>query len=227
MTDSLRILLIEDEARVADLLVRGLTEEGHTVVVASTLADARERLSEAVSYDLLLVDRMLPDGDGLHLVRQQRAAGDATPMLVLTARDEVRDRVEGLHGGADDYLAKPFDFSELVARIAAIYRRTRPAERMQCGGLTVDTRSLRVHRDGVEIRLTAQEYRLLAFLMENRGRVVSRSKILEAVWDTTNDPGTNVVEVYVSYLRTKIDRGHDHKLLHTVRGLGYMLEAAD
>jgi DNA-binding response OmpR family regulator len=224
VTDTLRILLIEDEARIADLLVRGLQEEGHSVRVAGTLAQARKALAEPVPFDVMVVDRMLPDGDGLQLVRTRRAGGDTTPILVLTARDNVKDRVDGLHGGADDYLAKPFDFSELLARIGAICRRSRPAEVMQCGDLIVDTMSLRVHRNGIEIRLTAQEYRFLAYLMENRGRVVSRTKILEAVWQTSNDPGTNVVEVYMSYLRTKIDRGHERKLLHTVRGLGYLLE---
>lgn len=221
----MRILVVEDERGIASLLERGLSEEGHGVIRAADLASAREALA-LHTVDLLLVDRMLPDGDGLDLVRELRRQGDERPALCLTARDRVDERVEGLYGGADDYLVKPFAFDELLARIAALARRTGTlAGRMEIGDLVVDTEALRVWRAGRELRLTALEFKLLRYLAEHAGRVVSRARLLEAVWDLHHDPGTNVVDVYVSYLRAKLDKGFDTPLLHTVRGLGYVLEA--
>ena len=218
----MRILVVEDERKIAGFLERGLSEEGHRVEVASDLASARRRLSEG--WDLLLVDRMLPDGDGLQLIRELRRDGDQTPTICLTARDRVDERVEGLTGGADDYLVKPFAFEELLARIGAVSRRGGGAERIEIADLVIDLPGRRVFRSGTEIKLTAREFELLRYLAERPGRVISRTRLLEAVWDTTHDPGTNVVDVYVSYLRGKVDKDFDPPLIHTVRGVGYVLE---
>ena len=176
--------------------------------------------------DALIVDRGLPDGDGLQLVRELRQRKDTRPALILTARDALDDRVEGLYGGADDYIVKPFVIGELVARLAAVSRRagTVQSGRIEVGDLVVDTEALRVWRGSDEIGLTAQEFRLLRYLAEHRGRVLPRTRILEAVWDLQDDPGSNVVDVYVSYLRAKVDKGRSEPLIHTVRGLGYVLE---
>jgi len=222
----MHILVIEDDSGIASLLTRGLGEEGHTTSLVGDLAAAREHL-ELRFADAVICDRTLPDGDGLELVRAMRASGDGRPVLVLTARDGVDDRVEGLYGGADDYLTKPFVFDELLARLVAITRRAgaAPTGRIEIGDLVVDTEALRVWRGDDEIRLTALEFRLLRHLAEHRGRVQTRTRLLEAVWDLQDDPGSNVVDVYISYLRNKIDRGHDTPLLRTVRGVGYVLEA--
>jgi len=219
----MRILLIEDERKIASFLERGLTEEGHRVEVVADLASARLNAT-AEDWDLLLVDRMLPDGDGLSLVRELRRKGIRTPAICLTAKDRVEERVEGLFGGADDYLVKPFAFDELIARIAAVTRRAAGAAHIDIGDLAIDVPARRVYRGEVELRLTALEFDLLRYLAENKGRVLSRTRLLEAVWDTTHDPRTNVVDVYISYLRAKIDKGFDRPLLHTVRGVGYVLE---
>jgi len=219
----MRILVIEDERKIAGFLERGLTAEGHRVDVARDLAAARFAVSED-AYDLVLVDRMLPDGDGMSVVRELRRAGDRTPAICLTARDRVEERVEGLYGGADDYLAKPFEFDELLARIAAVTRRSPQVDRMEVGDLVIDVAGRRVVRGGREVRLTAQEFDLLRYMAENKGRVLSRTRILDAVWSVTHDPRTNVVDVYVSYLRAKVDKGFARPLIHTVRGAGYVLE---
>lgn len=220
----MRVLVVEDEPKIAGFLRRGLEDEGHRVDVAEDLATARSLL-EFSEFDLLLVDRMLPDGDGLSLIRSIRRSGDRTPTICLTARDRVEERVEGLYGGADDYLVKPFAFDELLARIAAVRRRAPVADRIEVGDLVIDVLARKVWRNDVEIRLTTREFDLLRYLAENAGRVMSRTRLLEAVWDTMHDPATNVVEVYVSYLRAKIDKGFEPPLLHTVRGVGYVLEA--
>lgn len=220
----MRILVIEDESKIAGFLQRGLTAEGHRVDVVRDLAAARTATHDE-QYDLLLVDRMLPDGDGLTVVRELRRADNHTPAICLTARDRVQERVEGLYGGADDYLVKPFEFEELLARIAAVTRRTPQVDRMEIGDLVIDVAARRVHRGQREVRLTAQEFALLRYLAENGGRVLSRTRILDAVWGVTHDPRTNVVDVYVSYLRAKLDKGSDCPLIHTVRGAGYVLEA--
>ncbi len=220
----MRILLVEDDPRIGRFLERGLREEGNHVTLVTDLAQARTKVEEA--WDVWVVDRMLPDGDGLTLVREARRAGNRTPALCLTARDRVDERVEGLHGGADDYILKPFSFEELLARIAAVTRRTRAhPEELVVADLLIDLAGHRVHRGEAEIKLTAREFELLRYLAERPGRVVSRTRLLEAVWDTSHDPGTNVVDVYVSYLRAKIDKGFEPPLLHTVRGVGYVLEA--
>ncbi|QDG53856.1 response regulator transcription factor [Persicimonas caeni] len=219
----MRILVIEDEPKIAGFLERGLTEEGHRVDVVEDLAQAR-LAAKVDEYDLLLVDRMLPDGDGLTVVREMRRRDDHTPAICLTARDRVDEKVEGLYGGADDYLVKPFEFDELLARIAAVTRRTPMGERIEVGELAIDVPARRVYRAGQEVQLTAQEFDLLRYLAEHRGQVLSRTRILDAVWDMTHDPRTNVVDVYISYLRAKIDKDFDYPLIHTVRGVGYVLE---
>jgi len=222
----MRILVVEDEPKIAAFLQRGLREEGHRVEVVGTLAAARAAV-DAATFDLLLVDRLLPDGDGLSLVRELRQRRRAVPSICLTARDRVADRVEGLHGGADDYVVKPFSFDELLARITAVTRRLPGRERLAVADLAIDVPARRVTRAGVELRLTAREFELLRFLAERAGRVVERATLLQEVWETSHDPGTNVVEVYVSYLRSKVDKGFDRPLVHTVRGVGYVLEARD
>lgn len=219
----MRILVVEDERKIAGFLSRGLGEEGHRVDVAVDLAAARSAV-DAADYDLLLVDRMLPDGDGLSLVRELRRRKIDLPAICLTARDRVEERVEGLSGGADDYLVKPFAFEELLARIAAVTRRRPGTDVIEVADLRIDPRARRVYRADRELRLTAREFDLLRYLAENTGRVLSRTRLLEAVWDTTHDPGTNTVDVYVSYLRAKVDKGVSRPLLHTVRGVGYVLE---
>ncbi|MDP2310643.1 MAG: response regulator transcription factor [Pseudomonadota bacterium] len=219
----MKILVVEDERKIAGFLSRGLGEEGHRVDVAVDLAAARSAV-DAADYDLLLVDRMLPDGDGLSLVRELRRRKIDIPAICLTARDRVEERVEGLSGGADDYLVKPFAFEELLARISAVTRRRPGTDVIEVADLEIDPGARRVHRAEREIRLTAREFDLLRYLAENTGRVLSRTRLLEAVWDTTHDPGTNTVDVYVSYLRAKVDKGASRPLIHTVRGVGYVLE---
>ena len=219
----MRILIVEDERKIAQFLARGLEDEGHRVATAGDLASAKQQL--ATEWDLWIVDRMLPDGDGLSLIRDRRRAGDKTPAICLTARDRVEERVEALYGGADDYVLKPFAFDELLARIAAVTRRGAGRERIEIADLVVDLPARRVWRGDTEIKLTVREFDLLRYLAEHPGRVLSRTRLLEAVWDTTHDPQTNVVDVYVSYLRAKIDKGFEPALIHTVRGVGYVLEA--
>ena len=222
----MHLLLIEDEPRLADLLRRALTEEGHQVSVVGTVAAGQAVLDDdGAEVELLLVDRMLPDGDGLDLVRALRARGDRRPALCLTARDRVDERVEGLHGGADDYLGKPFALEELVARVNALSRRAAaPEPGRTAGDLRLDLGALRAWRGERELRLTAQEFKLLRYLAEHLGRVIPKARLLRAVWELNHDPGTNLVEVYISYLRAKVDKGHPRPLIHTVRGLGYVLE---
>jgi DNA-binding response OmpR family regulator len=219
----MRVLVIEDEPKIAGFLERGLEGEGHRVAVVDDLASARIAVQED-TFDLILVDRMLPDGDGLTIVRELRRAGSRTPAICLSARDRVEERVEGLYGGADDYLVKPFELDELLARIAAVTRRAPAADRLEVADLVIDVAGHRAFRGTTEIHLTAQEFALLRYLAEHRGRVLSRTRILDAVWGVTHDPRTNVVDVYVSYLRAKIDKGYERPLIHTVRGAGYVLE---
>jgi DNA-binding response OmpR family regulator len=222
---NVRVLVLEDERKIAGFISRGLREEGHLVEVVEDLAAARRVVGNG-TWDLLLVDRMLPDGDGLSLVRELRREGNPVPAICITARDRVDERVEGLHGGADDYLVKPFAFDELLARMAAVTRRAgHGGARIVVGDLVVDIDRHRVERAGQEIALTAQEFSLLRYLAENAGRVLSRTRLLEHVWDMHHDPGTNVVDVYVGYLRKKVDKGFEQPLIHTIRGVGYLLEA--
>lgn len=222
----MRILVVEDEASIASFVARGLEEEGHAVSVAGSLAEAWEALALG-DPELLVIDRGLPDGEGLGLVQRLRARGDERPVLMLTARDALTDRVEGLREGADDYLTKPFAFEELLARIAAVSRRVGSAQhtpRVQVGPLTIDLERLRVFLGGDELHLTAQEFKLLRALAEHRGHVLSRTRLLERVWDLHHDPGSNVVDVYISYLRRKLAEAGCPEVIHTVRGRGWVLE---
>ncbi len=222
----MRVLLIEDDRRIATFLLRGLAEEGHVVALAEDLAAARAQLGTE-TWDLLLVDRMLPDGDGLSLIQTLRRAGNNTPSICLTARDRTEEKVAGLYGGADDYIVKPFDFEELLARMASVLRRSGRADRLEVADLVLDVPGRRAWRSDQLLRLTAKEFDLLRYLAEHRGRVVSRTRLLDAVWDTTHDPGTNVVDVYISYLRAKVDKGFTPALIHTVRGVGYVLDESE
>jgi two-component system OmpR family response regulator len=221
------ILLIEDDRAAAAYLAKGLTESGHAVDRA---ADGEDGLHLALTgqYDILIVDRMLPKRDGLTVVRMLRADGSATPVLVLSALGEVDDRVEGLRAGGDDYLVKPYAFSELLARLDALVRRHRaPAEipqRLRVADLELDLVSHRVTRGGKLIRLQPREQRLLEYLMRHAGQVVTRTMLLEQVWDLHFDPQTNVIDTQMSRLRSKIDKDFDRALLHTVRGIGYKLD---
>jgi DNA-binding response OmpR family regulator len=219
----MRILVVEDERKIGSFLQRGLEDEGHRVDLVTDLAAARLAVG-ITDHDLILADRMLPDGDGLSLIRDLRRKGVTTPAICLTARDRIEERVEGLYGGADDYIVKPFSFDELLARMTAVLRRKPTAGDLVVGDLRMDVPARRVTRSGQDIRLTAREFDLLRYLAENAGRVLSRTRLLEAVWETTHDPGTNTVDVYVSYLRAKIDKGQAEPMLHTVRGVGYVLE---
>ena len=223
-----RLLVVEDEARMAVLLRRGLTEEGYAVDVAG---DGPEGLwmAQATDYDTIILDVMLPGMDGLEVCRQLRADSRWAPVLVLTARDSVPDRIRGLDAGADDYLIKPFAFGELAARVRALVRRgaaARPAV-LRVGDLALDPATRAASRGGVPIDLTAKEYALLELFMRHPGQVLTRSRILDHVWDIAFDPTSNVVDQYVGYLRRKIDRPWDRNDLQTVRGSGYRLRAAD
>jgi DNA-binding response OmpR family regulator len=220
-----KLLLVEDDPRVAGFLRRGLEAEGYVVDVAGNGRDglARARTQE---YGLIILDRMLPQLDGLELCRRLRAERCESLVLMLTARDALPDKVEGLQSGADDYLTKPFAFDELLARVVALLRRgrSRPApEVLRVGDLTLDPASRRAIRDGREIPLTVREFALLRYLMANAGTVVSRARLLSDVWRYDFDPGTKLVDVYVRYLRQKIDAGAAKPLIHTVRGFGYMI----
>jgi two-component system OmpR family response regulator len=220
----MRALVVEDESKMAALLRRGLQEEGYAVDVASTGEDGSWLGSEN-DYDVILLDVMLPDTDGFEVCRRLRAADRWAPILMLTARDGVRDRVAGLDAGADDYLTKPFSFDELFARVRALLRRG-PSERppiLVNGDLRLDPAARRVSRGETEIDLTQKEFSLLELFMRRPGEVLSRTRILEHVWDFAYEGDSNVVDVYVRYLREKIDRPFGRKTLETVRGAGYRL----
>ncbi len=223
----MRILVVEDDDETAAYVAKALTENGHTVDRAP---DGRDGLFLATSgdYDALVVDRMLPSLDGLALIKALRAANLTTPVLILSALGQVDDRVEGLRAGGDDYLVKPFAFSELLARLEAIVRRrTAPAvaSELRVGDLEMDLLSRRVQRGGQAIELQPREFKLLEYLMRHAGRAVTRTMLLEGVWDYHFDPQTNVIDVHISRQRQKIDKGFDRPLLHTVRGVGYTLRA--
>ncbi|EIC21680.1 response regulator transcription factor [Thiorhodovibrio frisius] len=226
----MRVLLVEDDVQLGAYLKKALAEIGALVDVAE---DGREGLLMAASseYDLLLLDRLLPQVDGLTILRTLRASGDRTPVLILSALGDVDDRVEGLRAGGDDYLVKPPVFSELQARIEALMRRTSPAEaastRLRLGDLEMDLLAREVTRAGERIALQPREFRLLEYLLRHAGQVVTRTMLLEHVWDYHFDPQTNVIDVHVSRLRGKIDKGFAYSLLHTVRGAGYVMRAPD
>jgi two-component system OmpR family response regulator len=221
----MRILVIEDDRDAAAYLVKGLSESGH---VADLATDGEEGLALAREnvHDVLIVDRMLPKLDGLSIIRTLRAEGNGTPVLVLSALGDVDERVKGLRAGGDDYLAKPYAFAELLARIEGLIRRKgqEPAQtKLKASGLEMDLLSRTVTRDGTSILLQPREFKLLEYLMRNAGHVVTRTMLLENVWDYHFDPQTNVIDVHVSRLRSKIDKGFDKPILETVRGAGYMI----
>ncbi len=220
----MKILVVEDEERVAHFIQKGLKEEGHAVDVAHDGEDG-EFLAEVNDYDLIILDLMLPKKNGITVCRELRARGVNTPVLMLTARDAVEDKVRGLDAGADDYLVKPFDFAELLARVRALLRRQSESKSpvLKVADLELDPISRRVTRAGKPIRLTTKEYALLEYLMRNAGKVLSRTLIGEHVWDMNFDPESNVIDVYISHLRRKIDKGFEPPLLHTIRGQGYLL----
>jgi heavy metal response regulator len=222
----MRILLVEDEPDAARILAKGLRRQKYAVDVAAD-GEAAEHEASVNDYDLIILDVMLPRKDGFEVCRELRAAGSAVPVLMLTARDTVRDRIAGLDIGADDYLTKPFDFHELLARVRALLRRgqaLRP-ERIEVSDLTIDTRAHLVERAGRKIELTGKEYALLEYLARRVGELVSRAEIGEHVWDVNFDPFSNLIEVYIQRLRRKIDDGHRLKLIRTLRGEGYLLVA--
>lgn len=223
----MRVLVIEDDAEAAAFLVKALKESGH---VADHVSDGESglALAETESHEVLIVDRMLPKRDGLSLISALRSSGVQTPALILSALGEVDDRVKGLRAGGDDYLTKPYSFSELLARIEALARRSTPEEtstRYTVGDLELDRLTHKVTRGGQTILLQPREFRLLEYLMKHAGRVVTRTMLLEHVWDYHFDPQTNVIDVHISRLRGKIDKEFDQPLLHTVRGVGYTIRA--
>jgi DNA-binding response OmpR family regulator len=220
-----KILLVEDDARVASFIKRGLEAEGHVVDAAATVEDALG-LARLAAYPLVVLDRMLPDGDGLEVCRALRRNRFAGAILMLTAKDVIQDRVDGLQAGADDYLVKPFAFDELIARVDALLRRAEKplaAAVLRVGDLILDRDSKRVRRGDRDIALTAKEFALLSYLMSSPGVVLSRARLLDNVWNVNHDPGTKVVDVYVRYLRRKIDAAGEPPMIQTVRGFGYAI----
>ncbi|HEY7392366.1 MAG TPA: response regulator transcription factor [Bryobacteraceae bacterium] len=221
----MRILVVEDEKRIADFLSRGLQGAGYAVDAASTGAAALECI-HATDYDLIVLDLMLPDMDGLNVMERIRKPGP--PVLILSARSALDDRVKGLELGADDYLVKPFAFVELLARVRALLRRGQPApEKLQVADLALDCIRRKVNRAGENIELAPKEFGILEYMMRNKGRPLSRTMIVEHVWDMDYDGLTNIVDVYIRHLRSKIDDRFPQKLIQTVRGIGYMIEAPD
>ena len=223
----MRILVVEDERSIADLLERGLTAEGYAVTCAHDGADG-ERRALSGDFDLVLLDILLPERDGLEVLRTIRAGRPELPVIMLTAKGEIEDKVEGLDLGADDYMSKPFALDELLARIRAQLRMPRQAQAsaLEAGDITLDFKTRRVERAGTDVHLTAREFDLLAYLMRHQGQVLSRSQILNAVWGYDFDPGTNVLEVYVGYLRRKLTGENGDGPIETVRGAGYRLLSA-
>ncbi|MFO0973892.1 MAG: response regulator transcription factor [Phycisphaerae bacterium] len=220
----MRALLVEDDSGVADFVGRGLRESSLQVDVAH---DGHRGMAMALaeSYDVIVLDLMLPGRDGFSILRELRERGDATPVICLTARDAVDDRVRGLDLGADDYLPKPFTFAELLARVRALIRRRSgaPLGPLIVGDLTIDTLTHQVQRGGRRIDLSAREFALLEYLARHAGQVVSRAMLLDKVWDMQIDPLTNVVDVHINRLRKKVDHGFDSPLIHTIRGVGYVV----
>lgn len=221
----MRILIVEDETKVAGFIKKGLEEETYAADVAY---DGEEglHLGAEGQYDLIILDIMLPKLDGLEVLSQLRAQGKDIPIILLTAKDAVDDRVTGLNKGADDYLTKPFAFSELLARVRVLLRRGKAEVKtiLQIADLTLDLVSHKVDRGGDEIELTGKEYSLLEYFMRNQEKVLTRTMIAEHVWDYNFDTFTNVIDVYINHLRKKIDKGRQNKLLHTLRGVGYIMK---
>ena len=221
----MRVLVVEDNRDTAQFVQRGLREASHTAELADNGEDGLE-MARAGGFDVLVIDRMLPKLDGLSLIQALRAAGDQTPVLILSAMSHVDDRIKGLRAGGDDYLTKPFALAELIARIEVLARRRHPDEqttRYVVGDLVLDRLTHKVTRGAEAIVLQPREFRLLEYLMRNAGQVVTRTMLLENVWDYHFDPQTNVIDVHISRLRSKIDKGFARPLLHTVRGAGYMI----
>lgn len=223
----MNILLVEDDKRISEFIVKGLEEKGMHVQLASSGDEARKCILNG-DWDLILMDIMLPDIDGIQLTKMIRFKKDYTPILMLSALSDTTDKIDALDGGADDYLTKPFHFSELLSRINALTRRTKfnyenKNKAFYCGDLELDPEKHVVTQGGKIIDLSPKEYKLLLYLLENKGRVISRTQILEQVWGIQYDTNTNVVDVYISYIRNKIDETQG-KLIHTIKGTGYMLQ---
>ena len=221
----MRILVVEDEPKTAGFLRQGFTESGFVVDVAASGTQGRW-LASGTRFDLIILDVMLPGIDGLSLLRELRSGGDPTPVLLLTARDGLDDRITGLDAGADDYLVKPFAFSELLARVRSVLRRgpTRVPDVVQVADLVVNITRIRATRGRTRLDLTPKEFSLLSLLARRRGEVLSRTFISEQVWDMNFDSDSNVIDVHIGRLRTKLDGGREPKLIHTVRSVGYVLE---
>ncbi|ASM74837.1 MULTISPECIES: response regulator transcription factor [Roseobacteraceae] len=222
----MRLLVVEDDATTGAYITRGLREEGHSVELVT---NGREALIQATSgtYDVLVVDRMLPEIDGMTLVKTLRGAGNNAPILFLTSLGSVEDRISGLNAGGDDYLVKPFAFGELSARVAALARRPQSVEQetvLRAGSLEMDLIARKVTREGQEIDLLPREFAILEHLMRRKGRVQTRTMLLEAIWDISFDPMTNVVETHISRLRAKVDKPFEMELIKTVRGAGYRID---
>lgn len=221
----MKVLLVEDEKKVASFIKRGLEEEYYTVDVSH---DGKEGASLALSqeYDVIILDIMLPHKDGITILKEIREAKISSPVLMLTAKHSISDKVEGLDSGADDYLTKPFAFDELLARLRALLRRRDNEKdvKLKAGGLILDTHTHNVTRNGIEIPLTPKEYSILEFLMRNKNRVISRTRLSEHVYDYHFDTDTNVIDVYINKLRNKIDKDSEKPVLHTVRGIGYVIK---
>ncbi|MDD9706768.1 response regulator transcription factor [Seohaeicola sp. SP36] len=223
----MKLLVVEDDETTGAYIARGLREEGQSV---DLVADGREALVQATTrkYDVLIIDRMLPEIDGMTLVKTLRAAGNCTPVLFLTSLGSVEDRINGLNAGGDDYLVKPFAFGELSARVTALARRPPAVEQdtvLRAGPLEMDLIARKVTREGQEIDLLPREFAILEFLIRRKGRVQTRTMLLESIWDISFDPGTNVVETHISRLRAKVDRPFDSEIIKTVRGAGYRIDA--
>ncbi|HQR88374.1 MAG: DNA-binding response regulator [Caulobacter sp. 32-67-35] len=222
----MKLLLLEDDAEAAEFVQRGLTEAGHTVDIAATADDGLHLALEG-AHDVLIIDRMVPGGDGLSVVRAVREAGKATPVIFLTAVAGVRDRVEGLESGGDDYLVKPYAFSELLARVQALGRRSPTIDlrtRLEVGDLSLDLGGRTARRGATRLDLTPQEFKLLEYLVRHSGQVVTRAMLLDKIWGFHFDPRTNLVDAHMSRLRSKVDRPFSRELIHTVRGAGYMID---
>jgi two-component system, OmpR family, response regulator len=223
----MRILIVEDDLEAAAVMVRGLTETGHTCVSAPDGVEGLDQ-ARAGEFDVMIVDRMMPKMDGVTLVETLRREGDQTPVLFLSALGEINDRVDGLKAGGDDYLVKPYAFAELIARVEALARRRETGSvqtLLRVGDLEMDLIGRTVHRQGQEIDLQPREFQLLEFMMRHAGQAVTRTMLLEKVWEYHFDPQTNVIDVHISRLRSKIDKGFDRPMLQTVRGAGYRLDA--
>ncbi len=220
----MKVLIVEDERKVASLLRVGLSEHGFAVdVVHSGTAGLKSALKS--TYDVIVLDVLLPGMNGFEVLAKLRENKNTTPVLLLTALGEVQDKIKGLNLGGDDYLTKPFDFDELLARINALVRRSgvNTDEVLSAGNLVLDKKTHRVKRDGRDVELTTKEFQLLVFLLEHKNQIITRAMISQHVWDIAFDTGTNVIDVYINYLRRKIDRDTDTKLIQTIRGIGYML----